>query len=239
MIGIFRILWWRHQMETYSALLAICAGNSPVPGEFPTQGPVTRSFDVFFDPRLNKRLSKQPWGWWFDTPSWSSWRHCNYLQKSRFNRVWLLFCNSILYHIWLYDILTAEELTYWVLLYDPSYHIDQTGRSPKVVALFSATNFSSYIIKLLQLHDKIQIKWNYAWIHYNIAIWYKKMCDISFLVPNLEAFSCYTVNIHLEKWLMRCDTKRAIWWDLYNKYISIFCIKHMSTIFRTLQVNEW
>ena len=65
------------------------------------------------------------------------------------------------------------------------------------------------------------------------------MCDISFVVPNLVAFSYYTANIHLEKWLMRCDTKRAIWWDLYNKYISIFCIKHMSTIFRTLQVNEW
>ena len=41
--------WWRHQMETFSALLAICAGNSPVPGEFPTQRPVTQSFDVFFD----------------------------------------------------------------------------------------------------------------------------------------------------------------------------------------------
>ena len=38
-------------------------------GEFPTQRPVTRSFDVFFDLRLNKRLSKQPWGWWFETPS--------------------------------------------------------------------------------------------------------------------------------------------------------------------------
>ena len=39
--------WWRHQMETVSALLAICAGNSSVTGEFPTQRPVTRSFDVF------------------------------------------------------------------------------------------------------------------------------------------------------------------------------------------------
>ena len=36
-------------MEAFSALLAICAGNSPVPGEFPTQRPVTRSFDVYFD----------------------------------------------------------------------------------------------------------------------------------------------------------------------------------------------
>ena len=40
--------WWRHQMETFSALLAFCAGNSPVIGVFPTQRPVTRSFDVFF-----------------------------------------------------------------------------------------------------------------------------------------------------------------------------------------------
>ena len=61
--------WWRHQMETFSALLAICAGNSPVAGEFPTQRPVTWSFDVFFDLRLNKRLSKQWWGWWFETLS--------------------------------------------------------------------------------------------------------------------------------------------------------------------------
>ena len=43
---------WRHQMETFSALLAICAGNLPVTGEFPSQRPVTQSFDVFFDLRL-------------------------------------------------------------------------------------------------------------------------------------------------------------------------------------------
>ena len=46
-------------MEAFSALLAICAGNSPVTGEFPAQRPVTRSFDVFCHARLNKRLSKQ------------------------------------------------------------------------------------------------------------------------------------------------------------------------------------
>ena len=57
--------WWRHQMETFPALLAICAGNSPVTGEFPAQSPVMRSFDVFFDLRPNKRLSKQSWAWWF------------------------------------------------------------------------------------------------------------------------------------------------------------------------------
>ena len=70
--------WWRHQMETFSALLAIWARNSPVTGEFPAQRPVTRSFDVFFDLRLNERLSKQTWGWWFETPTRPSWRHGNH-----------------------------------------------------------------------------------------------------------------------------------------------------------------
>ena len=64
-------------METFSALLAICAGNSPVPGEFHAQRPVTRSFDVFFDLRPSKQLSKQSWGWWSETPSSSLWRHRN------------------------------------------------------------------------------------------------------------------------------------------------------------------
>ena len=68
---------WRHQIETFSALLALCVGNSPVTGEFPAQRPVKRSFDVFFELRLHKRLSKQSWGWWFETPSRSLWRHCN------------------------------------------------------------------------------------------------------------------------------------------------------------------
>ena len=69
-------------MEKNPALLALCAANSPVTGEFPAQRPVTRSFDVFFDPRLNKWLSKRSWGWWFDTPLRSLWRH--------YNEIWIL-----------------------------------------------------------------------------------------------------------------------------------------------------
>ena len=52
-------------------------GEFTGPGEIPTQRPVRRNFDVLFDLRLNKRLSKQPWGWWFETPSWSLWRQRN------------------------------------------------------------------------------------------------------------------------------------------------------------------
>ena len=66
-----------HQIEAFSALLALCAGNSPVTGEFPSQSPVTRSFDVFLDLRPNKRLSKQSRHRWCETSSRSFWRHCN------------------------------------------------------------------------------------------------------------------------------------------------------------------
>ena len=68
---------WRHQMVTFSAWLAICAGNSPAIGEFPAQRPVTRSFDVFCNLLLNKRLRKQSWRCWCETPSSPLWCHCN------------------------------------------------------------------------------------------------------------------------------------------------------------------
>ena len=54
--------------------------RGPFIGELPTQRPETRSFDIFFDPLLNKRLSKQPWCWWFETPSRSLWRHCDVIK---------------------------------------------------------------------------------------------------------------------------------------------------------------
>ena len=73
-------------METFSALLAICAGNSPVSGEFPAQRPVTRSFDIFFDVRLIKRLSKHSRGWWFETLSHPLWRHRNDAGESEHKR---------------------------------------------------------------------------------------------------------------------------------------------------------
>ena len=56
-----KISWRHHQMETFSALLAVCVENSLVTYEFPSQRPVTRSYDVLFDPRLNKRVNEQSW----------------------------------------------------------------------------------------------------------------------------------------------------------------------------------
>ena len=59
-----------------------CKGNPLVIGGFPSQRPVTRSLDVFFDLRLNKRLSKQSRRRWFKTPSHSLLRHSNGFPKA-------------------------------------------------------------------------------------------------------------------------------------------------------------
>ena len=63
------ISWWRHQMETVPALLALCEGNPPVTGGFPSQRDSNTGFDAFFDVSLNKRLNKQTRRRWFETPS--------------------------------------------------------------------------------------------------------------------------------------------------------------------------
>ena len=69
--------WWRHQMETFLALLALCAGNSPVIDEFPSQRPVAWRFQDFVDLRPNKRLSEQWCVWGVEMPLRSLWRHCD------------------------------------------------------------------------------------------------------------------------------------------------------------------
>ena len=71
--------WRRHQMETFSALLALCEGNQPVTGGFLSQRPVTWSFDAFLDLCLNNRLIKQSGRWWCETPSCSLESHSNAL----------------------------------------------------------------------------------------------------------------------------------------------------------------
>ena len=83
---------WKH----FSALQALCEGNLPVTGEFLSQRPLTRSFDVFFDLRLNERLSKPSRSRWFETPLHPLWRQwnglflANYLQLhlSREHNLW-------------------------------------------------------------------------------------------------------------------------------------------------------
>ena len=85
------VIKWKHFLRYWP----FCAGNSPATGEFPAQWPVMRSFEVFFDMRLNERLSKQSWGWWFETSLRPLWRHSD--ESWRIAFPWLMsqhICNE-------------------------------------------------------------------------------------------------------------------------------------------------
>ena len=68
--ALLHCTWWRHKMEIFSALLALCEGNPSVTGRFSSQVLLTQSFDVFFDLCLNKRLSKQWRRRWFENSAY-------------------------------------------------------------------------------------------------------------------------------------------------------------------------
>ena len=103
-------------------------GEFTGPGEFPTQRPVTRSFDVFFDLRLNKRLSKQPWGWWFETLSWSLWRQCNELALLGHNELNAQSCSVSVKPITLLTEKKNDEKPY-IDNISVSYHFNLALRS--------------------------------------------------------------------------------------------------------------
>ena len=82
-------------------------------GEFPAQRPVTRSFDIFIDLRLNKRLSKQSWGWWFETLSCPLWSQCSGLLRiSHFNTGRELY----LYGYGVYVVSAYQYHNWWIII---------------------------------------------------------------------------------------------------------------------------
>ena len=119
--------WRRHQMETFSALQAICAGNSPGSGEIPAQKPVTQSFDVFFDLCLNKRLRRQSWVWWFETLSRPLWRHYNVWVKSTGHQGLVMQGNQGLFDIFIVrdqnHPLAKGSICRWFESWTPIAHI--------------------------------------------------------------------------------------------------------------------
>ena len=107
---------WSHQMETFSAVLALCEGNPPVTGGFPSQRPVTLSFDVFLHLRLNKRLNEQSRRHWFETPSRLLWRHWHRLVNTEVTLYEVVLEHSlnmcdihICNHIWFKDTHTNNR----------------------------------------------------------------------------------------------------------------------------------
>ena len=108
--------------NTFRVTGPLC-GEITGPGEFPTQRPVTRSFDDFFDLRLNKPLSKQSWGWWFETLSRSLWRHRNISlgHHGRINDQHRRY-----YFIMLSPVLSATNLFNLIRKYKWCFHVNVT-----------------------------------------------------------------------------------------------------------------
>ena len=130
-------------METFSALLTFCAGNSPVTGEFPSQRSVTRSFDIFFYLCLNERLSKQSKRQWFETPSHPLLRHCNRKVEGSPTCWFLVFCGFVFLKAITVDVLffsrrlcSGNHMTYSfpgnetansICTCDPGYQLTSDG----------------------------------------------------------------------------------------------------------------
>ena len=146
-------------METFSALLGLCAGNSPVPGEFPAQRPVTRSFDAFFDLCLNKRLSKQSRGWWFETPSGSLWRHCN---ENMLHRI-LMLTTGVLFIFTLktwpiytdFEILTKLLVSQWLHQRSDGWISQKQLLECQGSAMFSYFKSECVFLKITQLLERL------------------------------------------------------------------------------------
>ena len=118
-------------------------------GEVPAQRPVTRSFDVFFYLRLNKRFTKQPWGWWFERPSWSLWRHgngyshnkTNYTNQNnvhlrKFPNWYYPFCP----HLVMFSLRSSQSLVIGGRLQDSQGHTPRLGHLTRKMMKICMTN---------------------------------------------------------------------------------------------------
>ena len=107
-------------------------------GEFTGHRPVTWSFDVFFDLRLNKRLSKQSWCCWFETPWRSLWCHPNGQHWFRKRLV------AVTHHPLPKSIMTRSVSLNGVLDYIKSVSSNGVIR-PQRVDMFITTGFSIWL----------------------------------------------------------------------------------------------
>ena len=167
---IYIYIWWRHQIETFSASLAFCARKLPVTGEFPSQRPVSRSLDIFVGLRLNKRLSKQSWGWWFETPSRSFWRHCN--EGSRIGHPFTCRCPSIC-QFYRYRRSCKIYISHMTLLAKNGWQdLDTLHRTSNVIIYDN-------IFHQRLLHRLKSVGWNY------------------YIIPKLQRFTLHWVSDYL------------------------------------------
>ena len=195
--------WGHHQMETFSALLAICAGNSPVTGEFHTQRPVTRSFDVLFDLHLNEWLSKQSRDdWWFETPPRPLWRHCNDI----YFHISIVVLQHLLMHVFV-DETGLPRLTQLLFFGAKCHHLEKI----LIYTFHTPCNNSQSIYACSVLKDankrKLSVQATANWCIFQMSRtkWLTKVPLWCFYFPISSQFiseryllNCY--NLHVKLW---------------------------------------
>ena len=212
--------WWRHQMETFSALLAICAGNSPVPVNSPHKGQ-WRGALMFFYLCVNKRLSKQSRGCWFETPASSLWRHCNVFRYSG-------------YHLWPIGFSQTDQI---VELFLTFYTLIWRGRKANDYWTAWVANYDEFIGHVLCKYGynnadifACSCAWynmmgdfnvqgsllltgiNFAWISYYI---HYKLCDeLTYLPPNFNG-----AIVEVWEWISKFIPHVAGMWLLIHAWI--------------------
>ena len=163
-------------METFSALLAICEENSPVTGEFPPQRPVTHSFDVFFDLRLNKRLSKPSRRRSFKKPSRSLCWHCIVEISSRDSKIFGLTSIRHRYAAKALDRYLFQRIRSW----NPSVLEDPVSSRAFRQSYRIHSKKASVFTRLIwnHFHFRNIVRSNEKRIHVikELAHWYKKTC---------------------------------------------------------------
>ena len=150
--------------------------------------PVTRSFDVFFDLRLHKRLGKQSWGWWFEAPSCPLWHHGNVIQINIARVFWYLIRGSLYYQIFNSHCINHQTIVWW-LIYTLTTLADKLsepigiGAIKRLSILYSKITFCDRITKSIYLllmiysseeniNEKLELFWLYNGpIVYDIVIW--------------------------------------------------------------------
>ena len=176
-------------MEPFVLSLSLCAGNSLVSGEFPSQRPVTRSFDVFFHLCLNKWLSKQSRGWWFETPSCSLWSHCNEHGSDQdrtrikcWNRKYTLY-TILMDELWvvcLEDVgencITALFICLWANARKTYLHCKYTGVTSFLHKPFDVISSQKFRRPVYPTHAGIMAHAEMSW-----AVW--SLFDSSVIVP--------------------------------------------------------
>ena len=179
-------------METFSVLLAICAGNSPVPSEFPAQRPVGRSFDVFFDLRLNKRLSKQSWSWWFEMLSRPLWRQCNAVGARECNthKVTQAYANLLNAHLMTCHQDSTKNMSYRSF---KLFHLDPAVLSNK-----------NSLMKYIFIHENALTNhsWCYSYSHLGLNDLECDLDDVMTLPTFVQYCSC----------LVYCRIQRPLNW---------------------------